>query len=444
MALTQLLTGHDPSGKIRRWAAGLLAIPLSVVLLSGPNVVPSIALTPTDTTNVTAPVALPDRETLTRKLKAVSTKGIEQKSITVTTTDGQVLASRAANTPLTPASTMKVLTTMAALDTLGADRTFATRTVDAGDGRVVVIGGGDPFLTDKASTTTYKLASLATLAVRTANALKTADRTTISLRYDASLFSGPLYSPRWKERWRPYEARVAALEINSGKLSNGRAATNPAKTAANALAKRLRAAGITVTSVAAGKAGATSTELARVTSASVSTIVKRTILVSDNVAAETLLRQSAVAKGKPASFTGASDNLRDWLIENELWAPGQKIYDGSGLAPASKLTTATLAGAIRLALADATYTPVIDGLPVAGETGTLKYRFDDKSERAGRHTVHAKTGTLSGLAGLAGYLTTADGAVLVFAALGNKATSYYRVYDWLDREAAVVARCGCR
>ncbi|HSK33822.1 MAG TPA: hypothetical protein VK903_10085, partial [Propionicimonas sp.] len=104
MALTQLLTGHDPSGKIRRWAAGLLAIPLSVVLLSGPNVVPSIALTPTDTTNVTAPVALPDRETLTRKLKAVSTKGIEQKSITVTTTDGQVLASRAANTPLTPAS----------------------------------------------------------------------------------------------------------------------------------------------------------------------------------------------------------------------------------------------------------------------------------------------------------------------------------------------------
>ncbi len=357
MALTQLLTGHDPSGKTRRWAAGLLAIPLSVVLLSGPNVVPSIALTPTDTTNVTAPVALPDREILTRKLKAVSTKGIEQKSIIVTTTDGQVLASRAANTPLTPASTMKVLTTMAAVDTLGADRTFATRTVDAGDGRVVVIGGGDPFLTDKASTTTYKLASLATLAVRTANALKTAR----PHHHLAAIRRQPVQraavQPEVEGEVAPLRGRVAALEINSGKLSNGRAATNPAKTAANALAKRLRAAGITVTSVAAGKAGATSTELARVTSASVSTIVKRTVLVSDNVAAETLLRQSAVAKGKPASFTGASDNLRDWLIENELWAPGQKIYDGSGLAPASKLTTATLAGAIRLALADATYRP---------------------------------------------------------------------------------------
>ncbi len=444
MALSRLLTGRDPNGRATRWSAGLLAFPLAVVLLTGQTVAPSVALTPTDTSNISVPAPLPNPKILTARLKAVSTAGIKQKSIIVTTPDGRVLATRSANTPLTPASTMKVLTTMAAVDTLGADRTFATRTVDAGNGRVVVIGGGDPFLTDKASTSRHKLASLATLAVRTAKALKAVDRTTIALRYDASLFSGPLFSPKWKSRWRTYEARVAALEINSGKLSNGKASTNPAKTAANALAKRLRAAGIKVTSVASGKAGVTSTELARVTSASVSTIVKRTLLVSDNVAAETLLRQSAVANGKAGSFTGASANLRDWLIAHSLWASGQKIYDGSGLAPASKLTTTTLAAAIRLALADAKFAPVIAGLPVAGESGTLKNRFDDKSEKAGRHTVHAKTGTLSGLAGLAGYLTTADGAVLVFAELGDKATSYYRVYNWLDREAAVIARCGCR
>ena len=39
---------------------------------------------------------------------------------------------------------------------------------------------------------------------------------------------------------------------------------------------------------------------------------------------------------------------------------------------------------------------------------------------------------------------TADGAVLVFAEIGNDSYSYYRVYDWLDREAAVLAGCGCR
>ena len=444
MALRTRLTGRHPNRRRFHTMAGVLIVPMAVAVLSGQIVAPSVALTPTDPMSVAGPLTLPDPAILTAKLKAVSGRGIRQKSIIVTTTDGQVLANRAAATPLTPASTMKLLTTMAAVDILGPDRTFATRTVDAGDGRVVLIGGGDPFLTDKASTRPYKPASLATLAVGTAKALKATSRTTISLTYDASLFSGPLFSPKWKSRWRPYEARVAALEIDSGKLSNGRASTNPARTAATALAKRLRAAGIQVSSVAAGKAGATTTELARVTSASVATIVQRTLLVSDNVAAETMLRQSAVARGKAGSFTGGSANLRDWLVAHQLWVSGQRIYDGSGLAPSSKLTTTVLAGAVRLALADAKFAPVIAGLPVAGESGTLKNRFDDKSERAGRHTVRAKTGTLSGLAGLAGYLTTADGAVLVFAELGDKATSYYRVYDWLDREAAVIARCGCR
>ena len=418
----------------------LLAAPLAVVLLAGHVTVPSVAVTPPEV--VTSP--LPDPAILAKKLKGVSTKGIGRTGVIVTTTDGRVLTSRSGSTPLTPASTMKVLTAMAALDILGPDRTFVTKAVDAGDGSVVLVGGGDPLLTSKTSTSSYKVASLTKLATATATALKTAGKTSIRLRYDASLFSGPTFSPAWKAKWRGYEARVAALEINSGKLNNGRAAANPPEHAANGFASRLRLAGIQVTSIAAGKAASTSVELARVTSTPLTRILKRTLLISDNVAAETLLRHAAIARSRTGSFTGASANLKAWLGEHGLWEPGQRILDGSGLAPASRLTPKALAGAIRLALGSAEYAPVIAGLPVAGESGTLKNRFDDKSERAGRHTVHAKTGTLSGLAGLTGFVTTADGAVLVFAALGNQATSYYRVYDWLDREAAVMARCGCR
>lgn len=432
---------HTP--RTNRWLAGLLAVPVAVAVLSGPAV-PSVAVVPTEVTTTAASAPLPDPAILTAKLKKVSTKGIGKVGLIVTTTDGQVLSSRAANTPLTPASTIKVLTTMAAVDILGANRKFVTRTVHSGSGRVVLVGGGDPLLTDKTSTSTYKRASLQKLAKATVTALKAAKRKTISLRYDASLFSGPTFGPNWKARWKGTEARIAALEINSGKLSNGRAAANPAKTAATAFAKRLKAAGIRVSSIAAGKATATSTELARVSSTTLARIVKRTLLVSDNVAAETLSRHAAIANGRAGSFTGAAANLKAWLTERELWASGQKVLDGSGLSPGSKLTPRTLAAAIRLALADAEFAPVIGGLPVAGKSGTLKNRFDDKSEKAGRNTVHAKTGTLSGLAGLTGFLTTKDGAVLVFAELGNQATSYYRVYDWLDRSAAVMASCGCR
>ena len=92
----------------------------------------------------------------------------------VTTLDGQVLTDRSGNTPLTPASTMKVLTTMAALDILGPDTTFSTKVMDAGDGSVVLVGGGDPLLTAKTSTSTYKVASLQNLAKATAIALKAA------------------------------------------------------------------------------------------------------------------------------------------------------------------------------------------------------------------------------------------------------------------------------
>ncbi|MCA0294573.1 MAG: D-alanyl-D-alanine carboxypeptidase/D-alanyl-D-alanine-endopeptidase [Actinobacteria bacterium] len=437
-----LTAGVRPRRMLARLAA-LLAVPVASVVLAGSVVEPSAAAVPLAVPAVEA-APLPDPAILTAKLKKVSTKNIGKVGLVVTTTDGQELAARSANTPLTPASTMKVLTTMTALDVLGADATFATRVVDEGNGRIVLVGGGDPLLTDKTSTSSYKPASLAKLAKATLTALKAAGRSKVTLRYDASLFSGPTFSPHWKSRWKGWEARIAALEINSGKLSNGRASSDPARTAANAFARRLKASGVKVTSIAAAHADPAATELARVTSTTLDRIIRRTLLVSDNVAAETLSRQAAVARGAAGSFTGASANVTAWLTERGLWKSGQKILDGSGLAPGSKLTANGLAAAIRLALADAAFAPILAGLPVAGESGTLEHRFDDPSEKAGRHTVHAKTGTLSGLAALAGWLTTADGAVLVFAELGNDASSYYRVYDWLDREAAVVARCGCR
>ncbi|MCA0308963.1 MAG: D-alanyl-D-alanine carboxypeptidase [Actinobacteria bacterium] len=455
----------SPSSRhARRWLGGTVAAGL--VVLCGPGVAPSVAVVPPAaplaapravpaSVPVVAPAAplavplaadapLPDPAILTARLKKVSTKGIQKVGVVVTTTDGQVLADRSSGTPLTPASTMKLFTTMAALDALGPERTFATRVVDADGKRIVLVGGGDPLLTDKTSTSSYKTASLQKLAAATVAALRAAGRTSVGLRYDASLFTGPTFSPDWKSKWLGWEARVAALEINSGKVSGGRAASNPPKTAAKAFAARLRAAGITVTSILPATAPAGATELARVTSTTTARIVHRTLLLSDNVAAETLSRHAALANGRAGSFTGAAANVTAWAADSGLWVTGQRILDGSGLAPGSRLAPAALAAAVRLALAEDRFAPVIGGLPVAAESGTLRHRFDDRSEAAGRHVVHAKTGTLSGLAGLAGYVTTADGALLVFAELGNKATSYYRVYDWLDREAAVIAGCGCR
>lgn len=392
-----------------------------------------------------ASVAPPNSTVLAAKLKTVPRKGISSVALQITTTDGKAVYSRASSKPLVPASTMKVMTALTALDTVGSSRTFTTRVVMDASGRVVIIGGGDPLLTDRQSSSRYKPASLQALAKATAAALKAQGRTSIALGYDAHLFSGPLFSPAWKKSWRGTEARVAALEINSGKLSRYRADRNPALTAAKTFAARLKKAGITVRSVSATRAAANSSQLAMVRSASLALIVKRTLLISDNVAAETISRHAALASGRPGSYVGAAANVTAWLNAHGLWVSGQRIVDGSGLSPKSRLTVTSLARAIRLALSESRYWPVVAGLPVAAETGTLARRFDDKSESAGRHVVHAKTGTLRGVAGLVGYLTTRDGARLVFAELANSSTSvsYTRLYNWLDRSAALTAACGC-
>lgn len=431
-----------------RFAAALVIASLATTLVgcavpasAQPMDVPS----PSPSTAEPAPAPAPATGVLTARLATISTKKIDKVAVVVATPAGDVLTDRAGSTPLTPASTMKLLTTTVALNTLGAEHRFTTKVVDAGSGVIVLVGGGDPLLTDKKSASVYKPASLQKLAAATAAALKASGRTAVTLGYDASLFSGPTFSPSWKAKWKSTEARVTALEINSGK-SGWRAQANPSVTATKAFAARLKKAGITVKLRGSVAAPAQATELASVSSASLAMIIKRTMLVSDNVAAETLSRHAALAAGGAGSFAGASANVRSWMTAHGLWADGQVILDGSGLAPGNKLTTLALTKVLRTALADPAYQPVIAGLPVAWETGTLSKRFNDPSEKAGRHNVHAKTGTLRGVAGLVGYLTTADGRQLVFAELANtaKPVSYTRLYNWLDRTAAATITCACR
>jgi len=75
--------------------------------------------------------------------------------------------------------------------------------------------------------------------------------------------------------------------------------------------------------------------------------------------------------------------------------------------------------------------------------GSLRIRFLDDRSLAGRGVVRAKTGTLSQVHALAGYLRTADGTQLAFAFLVNDAADDYAGRLWLDRVTTALSRCGC-
>ena len=352
---------------------------------------------------------------------------------------GKTLIDRA-DRALIPASTMKLLTCLVALESLGNSRRFATTVVSPRDGVVILRGGGDPLLHDARHS---GRASLQDLASATAKRLKAADVTKVTLGYDASLFTGRGWHPRWTENYRWSVAPISALTADGGRTGTGQAEADPARVAARKFAKRLARAGIKVTSAGPTKAPSNSELLASADSATVEQLIEHTLRTSDNTAAETLARQVALASDRSGSFAGATAAVRTALRKLDLWAKGMVLDDSSGLSRNNRVTPGALAGAMRLVMVEAALRPLAAGLPVGGVSGTLFDRFDDRSERAGRGVVRAKTGSLRDVSALAGYLITADGAPLVYALMANKVVRPFVTRDWIDRTTAAWASCGC-
>ena len=371
---------------------------------------------------------------------------------------GSVLYDAGAATPMVPGSTLKLLTVTAALEAMGPWHRFTTRVVSPSPGDIVLVGGGDPYLASTPSTGYPAPVTSATLAASTAAALKAKGLTSVTLGYDDSLFSGPSWNPAWPKEYRDQVATISSLWIDQGRdPATSRFSSDPAGTAARTFAAQLAKQGITVRDADPGrvKAPTDAATIAEVQSWPLATIVEQTLLESDNSAAEVLLRQVALASGRPPTFTGGVDAVRQRLSDLGIRLDGVQMLDGSGLARSDKVSAAELTALIRLAAARPELRPLLDGLPTAAATGTLAYRFYLPGTGPGRGIVHAKTGTLTHVSSVAGYVRTDSGALLAFAFLVNGAapdakvtktsvgTNDWDMRNYLDLVSSAIAGCGC-
>lgn len=351
----------------------------------------------------------------------------------------------AAGEVFVPASTLKVMNAVALLDALGAQHRFATTVVQPGPGQIVLVGGGDPLLSSTATSypwsATITLPTTAELAARTAEALRAEGVTEVSLGYDDSLFTGPVWHPDWPTADRAYVAPISALVVDEAAGSPG--VDSPAPVAARTFADQLRAAGIAVVGDPAPISGSGAQELARVESAPLSLLVQELLVHSDNFIAEVLLRQLAIAKGQPATFDGGAAALIVSLTDLGLWRDGQRVADGSGLSSNNRLAPAALVSALQLAADRGELSDVLAGMPVGCSTGTLTNRFTDPRALPARGQVRAKTGTLDKVSALAGYTPTVDGGLVAFAFIGNDLPTDQDVRGWFDHVAAALAGCDC-
>ncbi|WP_243056226.1 D-alanyl-D-alanine carboxypeptidase/D-alanyl-D-alanine-endopeptidase [Nocardioides sp. SR21] len=349
--------------------------------------------------------------------------------------DGTLLFADGAGSAI-PASTLKLLTSAAALATLGPDHTLETSVVSGGPRRVVLVGGGDPLLSAE---------DLTKLARETATQVTGAVR----VEYDATLFSGPDDNPHWPDTYvgEQIVSPIQALWVDEGRDPDGYGrVADPALAAAEQFAAALGKAGVRVAGEPTEGLAGDGDVLTQVSSEPLSRIVEHTLEYSDNEAAEVLARHVGLATGGRGSFEAGASGVLETLEALGVPLEGAKVYDGSGLSRENRLEPATLTALLELAGAaeHPELRAVLTGLPVAGFTGSLSERFED-SDDPGRGLVRAKTGTLTGVSGLAGTVIDRTGAPMVFALLADRIAllDTLDARDALDDITAALADCRC-
>ena len=135
---------------------------------------------------------------------------------------------------------------------------------------------------------------------------------------------------------------------------------------------------------------------------------------SINLYGEALMRLNA--GDMPATNDGALEGLRKRLAAWGIPKDGEHLVDGSGLSRRDLIAPETLFVLLKRAFEPAGTSPFVSGLPLAGVDGSLAARMKGT---AAERNLRAKTGTMSNIRSLAGYVTTRDGEHLALVIMVN-------------------------
>lgn len=362
----------------------------------------------------------------------------------IDTGTGERLAGINQDALVVPASNTKTLTVVALMNALAGDETFATTVVQPSASEIVLVGGGDPMLAMATGERSYPApASLEDLAIATAEQLREQGVTSVTLSFDASLFTDDGWNATWPENYRTQVTQVSALWVEGGRLADGSRSLTPALDAALAFTELLSTHGIQVAGEPVPTQDATGPELARVESLPVHVLAEQAMLRSDNSWTEVLGLQLARLTGHPTTFEGSVAAIEEQLRALGAWAEGAVLFDASGLSRSNLVSAAMLAQVNRHIVEDPRLSVVLDGLPVAGVTGTLRDRFQDPVSAPARGVAKAKTGALTGVSSLGGNTVTADGRVVAFAVVVNGSSQPWPARVWIDQVVGTITSCGC-
>ncbi|MCH7231361.1 D-alanyl-D-alanine carboxypeptidase/D-alanyl-D-alanine-endopeptidase [Glycomyces sp. L485] len=352
---------------------------------------------------------------------------------------GEVLYERDGSEAMTPASSMKVVTAVAAFEHLGPEYRIPTTVVEGpDDDSVVLVGGGDVALTVDGEGYYGGGASLTDLADAVLDARGGDAPSTLYL--DTSLFSDSVNADGVsKADLNLYTAPAAPMMLDGGRIDNTVHYTphypDPAARVGEVFAELLGA-----DEVADGTAAEGAAELAAVHSEPVAALVDALVLSSDNELADAVAFQTALAVEGEMTWDALGRAHMATLESMGVDTTGLVLNDGSGMSSTNRMT-ANAFTQLLIGAAGSKASLVFEALPVAGYSGSLLDRFGTATDANG--VVRGKTGTLSGVSSLTGSLTTADGRLVVYSIISNDHANGSAVETAMDEVTASVSQCGC-
>lgn len=337
-------------------------------------------------------------------------------------TDDSVLYAHGERQTLRPASTMKVLTAVTALDKLGGAYLYKTRLCYTGtvrdsirtlEGHLYIIGGMDPRLGHD-DLRSFAMA-VKELGIDTIRGNVYADRT----MKDADIAGegwcwdddNPVLSPLVYGRKDNLLARFATVLADAGICLEGELLTKACPSDAMELCVQTH---------------------------TIEQILHRMMKESDNLYAESMFYQIGLTKGKPSTARKAKAVMEALMKKMRMDRRPHRFADGSGLSLYNYVSAEIEVAFLRYAYNNTDiYSNLLPALPVAAKSGTLEKRMT-KTPAAGN--VRAKTGTLTGISSLAGYCTTAGGHELCFAIINQGVMKSSAAKAFQDKVCAELCR----
>jgi D-alanyl-D-alanine carboxypeptidase len=307
-----------------------------------------------------------------------------------------------ADVPRAPASVLKLISATTVLNVFGADKVFKT-TINAREepNTFLLLGEFDPWLTTSSSEAQKYRRAVSTKLISAALKNLT-DDSQIKIKFNG-LFEADIRNLR-----KFYGKKIQFERISRPPVIEGQELT----------------------------------QISEVTSPPLSELIQFFLLWSDNILSDRLARNAAAELGYPRDSFGINLAFQETLELLGVSAKGLNAIDGSGLSRNNRVSARTIVELLWKIRGEPKFQAIYDGLPVSGETGTLRNRYQDFGASA-KGLVKAKTGWINTSVTLAGYVEAGE-SEYVFAVIASNVNptenSRDRARKIIDKMLATIAK----